>query len=198
MEPLTPVLSGLTYHIFNKGNNGEDIFKDENCYRHFLRLYAFHIEPIAETYAFCLLRNHFHLLVRFREREKIDPNYDRTISPTQALSNFFNAYTQATNKRRKRTGKLFREHFRRIVVNTEPYFASLIVYIHRNPQKHQFTDDFRDWPWTSYHALVCNQTTQLRRSAVHTLFGGVQAFRELHRRDVDDTAITPLIEGDFM
>ena len=59
------------YHIYNRGNNREDLFRFPEDYRHFLRLYEKYIEPIAETYAWCLLVNHFHLLVKIKTKEEI-------------------------------------------------------------------------------------------------------------------------------
>ena len=61
--PLEP---GKFYHIYNRGNNGENIFIAERNYAYFLNLYAKHIEPVAETFGYCLLRNHFHVLARIR------------------------------------------------------------------------------------------------------------------------------------
>jgi putative transposase len=65
--PLSP---GGYYHIFNRGNNGENVFLEKRNYPYFLSLYTKYIEPIAETFAFCLLRNHFHLLVRIKTEEE--------------------------------------------------------------------------------------------------------------------------------
>ena len=59
-----PLQSGAYYHIYNRGNNGENIFKEERNYFHFLKLYAKHIVPVADTFAYCLMRNHFHLMIR--------------------------------------------------------------------------------------------------------------------------------------
>ena len=67
MPQPVPLQYGKYYHIFTRGNNREDIFLEERNYRHFLQLYAKHIMPIADTYAYCLLRNHFHLLVRIKD-----------------------------------------------------------------------------------------------------------------------------------
>ena len=58
------------YHVYNRGINGEDLFREERNYRYFLEKYAQYIEPVAETYAYCLLGNHFHLLVRIRDVER--------------------------------------------------------------------------------------------------------------------------------
>lgn len=62
---------GKLYHIFNRGNNREDLFRFQEDYQHFLRLYEKYIEPIAETYSWCLLKNHFHLLVKIKPKEEI-------------------------------------------------------------------------------------------------------------------------------
>ena len=62
-----PLLRGQYYHIYNRGNNGETIFRDARNYPYFLKLYAEYVEPVAETYAYCLLPNHFHFLVRIRK-----------------------------------------------------------------------------------------------------------------------------------
>jgi hypothetical protein len=62
------------YHIFNRGNNGENIFIQERNYMHFLNLHFKYIEPIADTFAYCLLRNHFHLAVRIKSEEEILEN----------------------------------------------------------------------------------------------------------------------------
>ncbi|MBF8283376.1 MAG: hypothetical protein HW378_2291 [Anaerolineales bacterium] len=72
MSDPIPLHPGQYYHIYNRGNNRENVFREERNYPYFLKLYAKYIEPIAETYAYCLLRNHFHLLVRIREVRQTD------------------------------------------------------------------------------------------------------------------------------
>jgi putative transposase len=66
MTSPTPLQYGQYYHIYNRGNNRENIFFEERNYRYFLRLYVKYAEPVADTYAYCLLRNHFHFLVRIK------------------------------------------------------------------------------------------------------------------------------------
>jgi putative transposase len=71
MKNITsPLYPGGYYHVFNRGNNGENVFLEKRNYPYFLSLYTKYIEPIAETYAYCLLRNHFHLLVRIKTEEE--------------------------------------------------------------------------------------------------------------------------------
>lgn len=106
MEVKEPIIHGHYYHIYNRGNNGIDIFFETENYHYFLRLYAKYIEPIAETFAWCLLKNHFHILVRIKEMDEIkyeELSYNTTekpkvINPSRQFSHFFNAYTQAINK----------------------------------------------------------------------------------------------------
>ncbi len=61
MTSPSPLKPGVYYHIFNRGTNRENVFIEERNYRYFLQLYLKYIEAVAETFAFCLLKNHFHL-----------------------------------------------------------------------------------------------------------------------------------------
>ena len=69
MQPLQP---NTSYHLFNHANGFENIFGDEANYYFFLEKYRKYIGPVAETYAYCLMPNHFHLVVRIRKREVLD------------------------------------------------------------------------------------------------------------------------------
>ena len=72
MQTIQPLEHGKYYHIYNRGINSDILFK-ENCnYEHFLKLYDIHIEPIAETYAWCLMKNHSHFLIRIKNLEEIN------------------------------------------------------------------------------------------------------------------------------
>ena len=72
MSNPIPLHYGQYYHIYNRGNNRETLFVEDRNYRHFLRLYAKHITPVADTYAYCLLGNHFHFLVCIKPSEAPD------------------------------------------------------------------------------------------------------------------------------
>ena len=62
---------GRYYHIYNRGINSCNLFEENTNYEHFLRLYEKYIHPIADTYAWCLMKNHFHFLVRIKEEREI-------------------------------------------------------------------------------------------------------------------------------
>lgn len=131
--------SDYFYHIYNQGNNKEDIFKEKRNYPYFLQLVKKHIIPVAEIYAYCLLPNHFHLLVRTRTIEN-----EKQLS--QGFSNAFNAYAKGINKSYQRTGSLFKRKFSRIVIKNEEYLKNLVLYIHTNAQHHKIIDDFKAYP----------------------------------------------------
>jgi len=184
---------GKYYHIYNRGNNGDNIFIEERKYAYFMNLYAKHIAPIAETFAYCLLRNHFHVCVRI----KVDVGNPRDPRgpkrPGQHFSNFFNAYSKAINRAYGRTGSLFENRFRRKEITTDRYFQRLIHYIHWNPQKHGFVSDFRDYAYSSYHLFLVNEPTLVRRAQVLEWFGGPEGFVRKHRELTDEKDLRDLL-----
>jgi REP element-mobilizing transposase RayT len=192
MELLPPLEPSKYYHLYNRGDNGENLFREERNYRYFIQLYVKHTDDICDTFAFCLLRNHFHLLIRVKERTA-DGTLLTAKHVKQQLSNFFNAYTKAINKAYLRTGSLFEKRYERLEVTNDRYFLALVRYIHRNPQTHGFVKDFRDYPYSSYHAFFSAQPSFLKRSEVLSWFSGIKGFEELHNAESKDKTLTPLV-----
>ncbi|WP_129678163.1 transposase [Candidatus Chloroploca sp. Khr17] len=187
---------GSYYHIYHRGNNREHIFREERNYRYFLDLYTRHIHPIADTFAYCLMRNHLHLLVRMKAAPPPDQQASKLFKPSQSFANLFNAYAKAINKAYGRSGSLFQERFGRIEVTTERYLSTLVVYIHRNPQKHGFVTHYSEWPWSSYHTLCGHQETKLDRASVLSWFGGQSQFIAFHHEVIDEQALSVFIDED--
>ena len=179
---ITSITSGKFYHIYNRGNNRENIFFQERNYGYFLTLWWKHISPIAETWAYSLMRNHFHAVVYIKnEAEDLTGLSEKIKEPSQYFSNFFNAYARGVNIAMQRTGALFERPFKRIQVGSTSYLLRLIVYVHQNPQKHQFTDDFRMWNYSSYHELTGAVSTHLQRERTMQLFGNQEDFVRIHQ-----------------
>jgi REP element-mobilizing transposase RayT len=201
VEAKEPIIHGHYYHIYNRGNNGIDIFFETENYHYFLRLYAKYIEPIAETFAWCLLKNHFHILVRIKEKDEIkcmELSYNTTenpkvINPSRQFSHFFNAYTQAINKRHNRTGSLFERTFERKLVTSETYFQQLIFYIHNNPVHHGFINKISLYPWSSYKTILSTQPTKLKRLEVIELYEDLENFIFYHQQQHNLNDINNLI-----
>ncbi len=180
IEPLEP---GNIYHIFNRGNNGEDIFKERKNYNYFLLKYKEYCEAVFDTYAYNLLKNHFHLMVKVKEKRLVprkDGKGEIELNASRQLSHFFNCYAQSINKAHNRHGKLLEEPFRRIEVTTDEYFTSLIYYIHFNAQHHHFVKDFRNWEFTSWHSYVSDENCFLEKSSVIGWFGNKKHFIDAH------------------
>ncbi len=182
MITTTPLQPGCFYHVYNRGNNRETIFREVRNYEYFLKLWKKHITPVADTYAYCLLGNHFHALIRVKDTisAKKKSEKARMNQAEQHLANFFNAYAKGFNKSYGRTGKLFEERFKRKYVNSDAYFTQMIYYIHANPQRHGFLYDFRDYPHSSYLGLLSEKSSLLVREEVHHWFGGKVQFEAFH------------------
>ena len=76
-------------------------------------------------------------------------------------------------------------------------FFRLITYIHQNPQKHGFVNDFRVWPYSSYHAVLSEKATHLKREEVLAWFAGPAAFQVSHQQEVSEHLLGPLVPDDF-
>jgi putative transposase len=185
---IPPITFGTFFHIYNRGNNGENIFIQERNYLYFMELWWKHTHQIAETWAYCLLRNHFHAVVFIKNEEDLTgfqnlsgSGSSKNKEPSQCFSNFFNAYARGVNIATQRTGALFERPFKRIPVENGVYLARLVVYVHQNPQKHQFEDDFRSWNYSSYHEHISNIPTRLQRDRMMRLFGNREDFIRIHQ-----------------
>jgi|SRR5690554_5197783 len=173
-----PIISNQFYHVYNRGNNGENIFLEERNYLYFLRLTQKHVLPIAEIYAYCLLKNHFHILLKTKSILK-----ENKIS--QGISNLFNSYAKAINKTYGRAGSLFQTRFSRKRILNEDYLRSLVLYIHLNPIHHGFTTDYRTYRHSSYKALISRKPTELKRAEVLSLFDDLDNFIFCHQHRQD-------------
>lgn len=212
MSKAIPLQYGKYYHIYNRGNNGENIFFEERNYFYFLKLYTKYIVPVAETYAYNLLSNHFHLFIRTRTLVEQEQWFSQELSktpylspkpvwkakkPSQQFGNLFNAYAKAVNKTYHRTGNLFEHPFKRIEVTTLTYAKRLIIYIHQNAQHHRFVSDFRDWPHSSYHTHLSKKQTRLRRGKVMNWFSDEWVFETSHDPILGWHDISELAPEDF-
>jgi REP element-mobilizing transposase RayT len=197
----TPLEKGNYYHIYNRGNNGIDVFFDTDSYYYFLKLYDKYISPIADTYAWCLLKNHFHLLVYTRmdheiENEKLEYSTiqkPKIIEPSKQFGFLFNAYTQAINKKFNRTGGLFEKPFERKKITSEKYLQNLICYINNNPVQHGFVKQMNLYPWSSYDSILSEKPTKIKRKEILKLYGNKEEFISYHMTNPNFNEITNFI-----
>lgn len=187
MQKIENLEFGNYYHIYNRGINSENIFKENRNHEYFLMLYNKHIDPIAETLAWCLLKNHFHLLVRIRTSEEIlesqrEHEIKKIIPPHQSFGNLFNAYTKSINKSYSRHGALFERPFKRKLIDNDSYLRSVIKYIHNNPVNHGFCEHPIEYPWSSYLTCVSEKPTKLKREKIISLFENIESLKAFHSK----------------
>ena len=210
MEKLQP---NCSYHIFNHANGFENIFTVDDNYRFYLDKYQQYSLPIAETYAYCLLPNHFHLVVRIRRKEVIEevyrnfkstnfskvPNFGKVENSgkveitdniieqfiTKQFANLFSCYTQSFNKVNKRRGSLFLKNFRREPIENKAYFLNAVIYTHRNPVHHAFCDRYTDWSYTSFCEIKERNSQMIEVEKLLRMFGGRDSFIDLHEQSAN-------------
>ena len=210
MEKLQP---NCSYHIFNHANGFENIFTVDDNYRFYLDKYQQYILPIAETYAYCLLPNHFHLVVRIRRREVLEevfrnfkstnfskfPNFGKVENSgkveitdniieqfiSKQFANLFSCYTQSFNKVNKRRGSLFLKNFRREPIENKAYFLNAVIYTHRNPVHHAFCDRYTDWSYTSFCEIKERNSQMIEVEKLLRMFGGRDSFIDLHEQSAN-------------
>lgn len=158
-----------------------NIFYEARNYPYFLRLLRRHISPIADLLAYCLLPNHFHLLVRIKEWETLPGEIQNgNLKLHHPFAHCFNAYSKSINNAYSRSGKLLEESFKRKLVDSEEYLIRLLFYIHANPQKHGLVKDFREYAYSSYPHMISQHGTWLDKETVIHLFGSIEGFMKYH------------------
>ena len=202
-----PLAAHRYYHIYNRGVNRENIFKENRNYIFFLEKYFQFLSPVVDTLAYCLLRNHFHLLIRVKDEESLCEFHSRRNARqmnstglhsaefivSKQFAKLFSSYTQSVNKVYKRTGSLIETPFKRILVKDENYLTQLIRYIHLNPQKHRIVDDFRSYEHSSYQGHLDRADIFLSSDEVINWFGGSEGYIEFHRETSDLDVIKRLV-----
>ncbi|KAA3616292.1 MAG: hypothetical protein DWQ05_11145 [Calditrichaeota bacterium] len=187
IAPLTP---GNFFHIYNRGINSGLIFFSQDNYQFFLDCFAKYVLEFVDIFAYCLLPNHFHLLIRIRD--------DSFVNISRQFSNMFNSYAKAINKRENRHGSLFEKPFRRKLISNDAYLYRLIFYIHSNPKHHKIHDRFDTYIHSSYRAIISDKMTNLQRDSILDWFGGRHEFVKFHSIGLENSTVNQfMLEHDF-
>ncbi len=161
------------YHIYNRAVGNERLFSSEDQYVRFVKGIEKYILPQADVWSYCLMPNHFHLLIEIKETvdgEKI----------SKAISDCCNSYTKWLNTSTKRKGNLFMRPFKRNRIKDDAHLAWTIWYIHRNPLHHGYANRLDEWKFSSYKAVNASKT-KVSVSKVLQFFGSYEHFIRFHK-----------------
>ena len=143
-RPLRIEFSGALYHVTARGNAQQDIYLTDDDRQEFLSL----LQRACDRYhwlchAYCLMTNHYHLLIE-----------TQTPTLSKGMKYLNGTYTQAFNRRHKRVGHVFQGRYKGILVEKDSYLLELSRYIVLNPVRAHMVRSAKDWPWSSYRATA--------------------------------------------
>jgi len=143
-RPIRIEYENAYYHVMNRGGGRRAIFHSEEYFKLFLQtLNEAHQRFGIQVLSYCLMNNHYHLLVKTTEA-----NLGR------AMRHINGVYTQRYNRLRKTDGPLFRGRYKAILVEEDSYQLQLSRYIHRNPLDAGIVESLENYPWSSYPVYV--------------------------------------------
>jgi putative transposase len=141
----TTYAAGQYYHVYNRGVNRQPIFFAPRNWVFFLqRLNEYFTGDKAMIIAYCLMPNHYHLLVYV-----LDSEFSFSV-----MQPFVTSYTKAINKEQDRVGALFQGRFKGILIERNEYLVHLSRYIHRNPVDAGLAARPADWTFSSYRDYI--------------------------------------------
>lgn len=198
MNYFIPLEPNNKYHIFNQAVGNEKLFRNDDNYTYFLRKFNENISPIATTYCYVLIPNHFHFFIEIKGKQEIYNHYVQIEKSKekisylnenelvyedfvmQQFSNFFNSYTKSYNKRFNRKGALFIDYLRRTMISDVEYLRNIVLYIHQNPIHHNCSTTLEDWKYSSYKAFFSDKSSKIDRAEVVSWFDDLENFTNCH------------------
>lgn len=143
-RPIRLEFAGALYHVTSRGDRREDIDEGDCDRQTFISL----LDDICESYnwichAYCLMGNHYHLLI-----ETPDANLSKGMRQLNGV------FTQKFNSTHGRVGHVFQGRYKAILVEKQSYLLELARYIVLNPVRAHIVDSAKDWPWSSYRATA--------------------------------------------
>jgi len=177
-RPLRIEYPGAFYHVMNRGQSRRSIFMEDKGRQSFLDLLA----DIArlwkvEIYAYCLMDNHYHLLLS-----------TPTGGLSRAMRHLDGIYTQKFNRVHHRDGPLFRGRYKAILIDAEEYFLSVVRYIHQNPLGAGVVSDIDQYRWSSHWGYLNKKQCPdwLDTRSVMSRFGGLKEYQRFMHDEIEE------------
>ena len=160
------------YHIYNKTVSNLVLFKDDDDYLFFLTKYFKYFTNYFDTFAYCLIPNHFHLLIRMKTNEEFITaiKKENTKSSIKYINNeisinnfisdqfrrFFSSIAIRYNNKYQHEGSVFVNKMKKVKVSSDGSIQRLLCYIHHNPIHHGLVYDYDQWDYSSYNSYMNN------------------------------------------
>jgi REP element-mobilizing transposase RayT len=174
MQRYTDVFDpGYIYHVFNRAVGFDKLFYADKNYLYFLDLLKKGPEKHFNLITYCLLPNHFHLVLQIKD--STDPG-----SVSESFRRFGISFSQAINKQQRRKGSLFMKPIKRKRVTDEKYLKELILYTHLNPVHHGVDKDYKNYRWSSYQNIVKGTMNTVSNGIIEQYFGDIENFEFVH------------------
>lgn len=139
-----PLSANHYYHIFNRGNNKQNIFYEAKNYLFLLKRIRENILEFSDLVAYCLMPNHYHFIIKIINPEKFSSGIKRT----------FISYSKAINANYNRSGHLFEGRYKYRIIPNDEYLLHLSRYIHLNPVRAKLVNNPGEWLHSSYKEYI--------------------------------------------
>jgi hypothetical protein len=212
MNTTAPFQAEHYYHVYNRTNNNEILFKKSNHRSKFLSKYKAYISPFVYTHSYALLDNHFHFSLQVKNKEEIlsvidaVPKKDRTLAMwniienqeylefqinillTNQFKNLLISYAKGLNQEMNRVGSLFQKRFKRSIFNPTAKFKRIQYYIHHNARFHDIVHQFTDFPFHSFLEIILGESSIIDIPKVLEHYNGIDDFKNVHTKNISKTA----------
>ncbi|MBI2012178.1 transposase [Candidatus Daviesbacteria bacterium] len=189
---LVPLVNGEFYHIYNRGSDKRNIFLQNRDYIRFQKTFYYYQflgpkvrfskfakstlnlfnptlnEKLVEILCFCLMPNHFHLLLVQQKENGI----------SSFISQLANSYTKYFNTKYSRVGALFQGVFKSVRISSDEQLIHISRYIHINPIVSGLTKNLKNYKWSSYSEYLRNRETFCQISTILNLFPSSKKYSE--------------------
>lgn len=158
------------YHLYNRSNNRELLFRNRDNYLYFLSKYRKYLAPFLDTLAYCLMPDHFHFLVFVKS--------NNLLLIKKNIGLLLSSYTKAVNKSFSRIGSLFQQHTKTKLLIDEKYILMVIAYIHQNPLRKNLVTNLENWGFSSYQDYTgLREGTLVDKTFIQNKFISIEAFK---------------------
>ena len=194
-------LPNNVYHVYNQGNNQQQLFYAEDDYKRFLELYSSYVLPYSDVLAWCLIPNHYHFMLSVKEN--CVPVMQGNImldSVSNGFRNLSGAYAHEYNKAYHKSGSVFRPKTKSKNLSDDKSFMSYLncfYYIHQNAWRHGIVSHVSLWKYSSYHFYAGTRKQSICNSdlARQLCEFNPATFVKLVEQRLPDELVASLLEG---